>query len=101
MPDKPSVYLDSCCFIDMVKVAVGKTLTTDRENDVWFLKQLTQACRDGEVDVLTSIITIAECSHAGEGDTSPQVRVQFQSLLMSGQYVKLVQPNPVHCGRCS
>lgn len=93
MTDKPRVYLDSCCFIDMVKQQVGSALATDRVADVWYLKQLTQACRDGEVEVYTSVIAIAECTHA-EGDVSSQVRAAFQSLLMSGQYLKLVQPTP-------
>jgi predicted nucleic acid-binding protein len=58
MPNSCGIYLDACCFIDMVKEAVGQTLTSDRSNDVWFLKQITQACRDGELDVYTSVISI-------------------------------------------
>ena len=91
MTDKRAVYLDACCFIDMVKETVGQTLTSPRSKDVWYLKQLTQACRDGEIDVHTSVLSIAECTHAG-GDLAPPVKAAFQSLLMSGQYVKLVQP---------
>jgi predicted nucleic acid-binding protein len=94
MADNPRLYLDSCCFIDMVKVNIGRTVTGDRQNDVWYLKQITQANRDGEIDVYTSVITIAECTHAGDGYISAQVRTSFQSLLMSGQYVRLVQPTP-------
>jgi predicted nucleic acid-binding protein len=94
MADNPRLYLDSCCFIDMVKVAVGRALTSDRQNDAWYLKQITQANRDGELDVFTSVIAIAECTHVGDGQTTPQVRTSFQSLLMSGQYVRLVQPTP-------
>ena len=93
MADKRSVYMDSCCFIDMVKVDIGQSLTNSRALDVWYLKQLVQACRDGEIDVMTSIITIAECTHA-DGDLSQKVQSAFHSLLMSGQYVKLVQPTP-------
>jgi hypothetical protein len=94
MADNPRLYLDSCCFIDMVKVDIGRTVTSDRQSDVWYLKQITQANRDGEIDVFTSVITIAECTHAGDGYISPQVRTSFQSLLMSGQYVRLIQPTP-------
>jgi PIN domain len=93
MADKPAIYLDACCFIDMVKEAVGQNLAADRSADVWFLKQITQACRDNELDVFTSVISIAECTHA-DGDMSPPVKARFESLLMSGQYVKLVQPTP-------
>jgi hypothetical protein len=93
MPNKCGIYLDACCFIDMMKEAAGQSLATDRANDVWFLKQITQACRDGERDVYTSVISIAECTHA-DGDMSPKVKSTFASLLRSGQYVKLVQPPP-------
>ncbi len=88
-----AIYLDACCFIDMVKEHVGQPLSADRNTDVWFLKQITQACRDSELDVYTSVISIAECTHAG-GDMSPPVKARFDALLMSGQYVKLVQPTP-------
>jgi hypothetical protein len=77
----------------MVKEAVGQPLSSDRSQDVWYLKQLTQACRDNELDVYTSVLSIAECTHAG-GAMSQNVRSTFQSLLMSGQYVKLVQLTP-------
>jgi hypothetical protein len=93
MTDRRRIYLDSCCFIDMVKQAVG-TLPKDRTEDAWFLKQLTQACRDGEIEVYTSILAVAECTHAGDGTVTEKVKGTFQSLLMSGQYVKLVQPTP-------
>ncbi len=93
MPEKRGVYLDSCCFIDMVKEGAGHALETDRAKDVWFLKQLTQACRDGEIEVFTSVLTIAECTHAGD-DISQAVKNHFHSLLMSGQYVRLIQPTP-------
>lgn len=93
MADKSAIYLDACCFIDMAKKAAGQPLASGRSDDVWFLKHLTQACRDGEIDVYTSVISIAECTHA-DGDMSPKVRNTFEGLLMSGQYVKLVQPTP-------
>ncbi len=93
MPDNCGIYLDACCFIDMVKETVGHALSGDRKADVWFLKQITQACRDGELNVYTSVISIAECTHA-DGDMSAAVKARFEALLMSGQYVKLVQPTP-------
>lgn len=93
MADNCGIYLDACCFIDMVKEHVGQPLPADRSADVWYLKQITQACRDGELDVYTSVISIAECTHAS-GDMSPAVRTRFDALLMSGQYVRLVQPTP-------
>jgi len=77
----------------MVKQSVGHTLKTDRMKDVWFLKQLTHACRDSEIEVFTSVLTIAECTHAGT-DISELVKSRFNDLLTSGQYVRLIQPTP-------
>ncbi|MGO9400763.1 MAG: type II toxin-antitoxin system VapC family toxin [Xanthobacteraceae bacterium] len=93
MPDKPRIYLDSCCFIDMVKHEVGIALSSDRENDVWHMKQLLQAARDGETAVFTSTLAIAECTTA-DGQVTDKIKDVFTRLLTSGQYVVLVQPTP-------
>lgn len=94
MSDARKIYLDACCFIDMVKTQIGKTLVQDREHDVWHLKRLLEAQRDREIEIYTSTLTIAECSHGGDGDISATVKSEFTRLLMSGQYVKLVQLTP-------
>ena len=87
------VYLDACCFIEAVKHDIGIAITTDRQRDVWHYKQLMQANRDGEISVYTSVLSIAECSHAA-GDVSDAVKSAFKRLLLSGQYLSLVQPTP-------
>lgn len=92
--DSRKIYIDSCCFIDMVKTQVGKVLTKEKEHDVWHLKRLLEAHRDKELEIYTSTLTIAECSHGGDGDISPTVKSEFTRLLMSGQYVRLVQLTP-------
>jgi hypothetical protein len=53
-----------------------------------------QANRDGEINVHTSVLTIAECSHA-DGNVSDAVKSAFRRLLLSGQYLTLVQPTPM------
>src|SRR4051812_11048096 len=90
MADLARVYIDSCCFIDMVKVSIGTALVADREKNVWYLKRLLEANRDREVEIFTSAITIAECTHAGEEKIKDSVKSQFARLLTSGQYVRLV-----------
>lgn len=94
MADQRRIYVDSCCFIDLVKTKIGKGITSDKEHDVWFLKRLLDAHRDGEVLVFTSVLTIAECRHAGDDDVSDKVKSQFNRLLISGQYVRLAQMTP-------
>ena len=94
MADRVRIYIDSACFIDMVKTHLGKQLETDREKDVWFLKRLFEASRDRELELFASVLSIAECQHAGDGDISEPAKARFDRLLMSGQYIRLVQPTP-------
>jgi PIN domain len=94
MTEQRRSYVDSCCFIDAVKTSVGLHLETGRQEDVWFLKRLLEAHRDGEVQLFTSTMTIAECSHVGEQPITDKVKSEFSRLLASGQYVRLVQATP-------
>jgi predicted nucleic acid-binding protein len=94
MAEQRRIYIDTCCFVDLVKTEIKQPLTTDRQHDVWYLQKLMEAHRDGEVALFTSTLTIAECRHAGEQQLSDATRSAFTRLLMSGQYVRLVQMTP-------
>lgn len=94
MGDLPRIYIDACCFIDMVKTSVAAKIESDRERDVWHLKRILEANRDREVEVYTSVLSIAECQHVGEETVTAEVKAQFNALLMSGQYARLVQVTP-------
>ncbi len=61
------IYIDSCCFIDAVKTDVGETTDADRANDIWYIKACLKAAKNGDIEVLTSHLTIAECRRAGGG----------------------------------
>jgi predicted nucleic acid-binding protein len=86
------LYVDSCCFIDLAKESIG-TLPQERANHSWYIWKLLEANKDQELEVYTSTLTIAECTHA-DGNMDQRVRDLFTRLLMSGQYVRLVQPTP-------
>ena len=88
------VYCDTTVFVDVVKFDLGKKLDSDRESDVWMAKRLMEAHRDKEVRVLTSVLTIAECSHGGDGDISERAQFLIDKLLTSGDYVHLIQTTP-------
>jgi hypothetical protein len=88
------VYFDSTIFVDMVKTDLGKAIDADREADVWMAKRLMEAHRDKEIQVLTSTLTIAECTHGGDGDISEQAQSLMSKLLTSGDYVHLVEMTP-------
>lgn len=88
------VYFDATMFVDMVKTDLGKAVDPDREADVWTAKRLMEAHRDKEIQVLTSILTIAECTHGGDGDVSERAQFLMNKLLTSGDYVHLVETTP-------
>jgi predicted nucleic acid-binding protein len=92
---KPRVYIDSCGFIDAVKQEVG-ILPSDRDADVWHIKKLLVAHSNGEIAVLTSYLTLAECVaiEAGQAVVPEDVQGHFRRLLTSGQYVELLQQTP-------
>ncbi len=65
MADPVAVYLDACCFLDVVKVDMSAQVESGRQNKVWYIKKLLQAHRDKEITVFTSALTIAESMHIG------------------------------------
>jgi len=77
----------------MAKGAISSPVDPNREKEVWFGKQILKASLAGELQVFTSTLTIAECTHA-EGVINDEVMKLFTKLLTSGQYVILIQPTP-------
>lgn len=87
--------MDACCFIDAVKRVVGR-LPGERDDDVWHIKTLLEASRAGEVEVITSFLSIAECLaiESGQASVPHDVQDHFRRLLTSGQYVTLAPATP-------
>ncbi len=92
MAEKPRIYLDSCCFIDIAKQAIGN-LDSARARDVWHTRQILEANKEGDLLAYTSVLSIVECTHA-DAVMDQRVRDLYTRLLTSGQYVALVQPTP-------
>jgi predicted nucleic acid-binding protein len=93
----PSVYLDSCCFIDVVKHKFGKQLaeTTEKHllrlKEVWMYKKMLQAAIDRKLRVFTSALTTVECTSV-EGDASREVQEAFGKLFAAANLITPVQP---------
>lgn len=83
------IYIDSCCFIDAVKTDVGEVTDANRANDIWYIKACLKAAKNGDIEVLTSHLTIAECRRAGGGSPPETVKRLFNSILVSGRGVRL------------
>jgi hypothetical protein len=101
MATKPRIYADSVCFIEAVRNRRGLPFSTNdaaeveiREKDCWFFRKLCDASRDGAIQLVTSMLSVAECTHAGElGGPSQETRDLFVELLTSGAVVDLVEPD--------
>ena len=101
MSTRPRIYVDSCCFIEVVKHRKGIPLSTNdpaeiaiRESDCWFFRKLCDASRDGAVQLVTSMLSVAECLHVGEtGGPSQETRDLLTDFLTSGTVVNLVEPD--------
>ena len=100
MSSRPRIYADSCCFIEAVKHRKGLPLSVnppeakEREKDCWFFRRLCDASRDGVIQLVTSMLAVAECLHVDEpGGPSEDTRNLFIDLLTSGAVVDLVEPD--------
>lgn len=94
MNNRPRIYLDAAPLIDLAKEKVGVPLRDDeRQRDVWFIGQMLKAAQDGKVDLFTSVLTIAECTHVEEEKHLESAKLIYMGLLASGKSgIRLVQP---------
>lgn len=83
----------ACCFIDLVKGSVGKALEPERDREVWFIEALLKASANRDLEVYTSTITVAECTHVGDENITDEVKELFVRFLTSGRHVVLIQPD--------
>ena len=98
------VYIDACTIIDLAKFKAGSPFAkadevqTARERDVWRVERLLAASRDKVIKVITSSISVAECTHLKDSNPIPDADTQrfFSELLSSGKSgFFLVQPGHV------
>lgn len=88
-----SVYMDSCCFIDVAKYDLGHKdkidHLPDKEEHIKACIRMLDAAKKGNIRVLTGNITISECQHLS-GFVDDEVKRLFQSILTSGRVVRIV-----------
>jgi len=88
-----SVYMDSCCFIDVAKYDLGHRdkidSLADKEEHIKACIKMLDAAKKGNLRVLTGNITISECQHLS-GFVDEEVKRLFQSILTSGRIVRIV-----------
>ncbi len=87
--NKPRLYIDSSCFIDAIS---GANIEDGRDKEVDFLKRILKASEQGDLDVFTSGLTIAEVRYPRNGKVTEDVKRVIKSILSSGKIVSLVEP---------
>lgn len=94
MADLSRIYIDACVFIDIAKHKANVSLQGKDERNVWFTRQLLKASRDEKVELLTSSLSIVECTHIPNVPNPPDnIKRFYDGLLASGKSgIKLVQP---------
>jgi predicted nucleic acid-binding protein len=84
------LYIDSCYFIDAIKYRIGVAPDPDRLRDNQYIYDCLKAARAGEIEVVTSTLTLAEVRRA-ESTPDDNVKRLIRSVLTSGRIVTLAE----------
>jgi predicted nucleic acid-binding protein len=88
-----SLYMESCCFIDLAKYQLGfKHIIDDlakKESHIQGCIKILDAASKGQLRVETANITISECQHL-KGLVTPEIKRLFRSILSSGKIVQII-----------
>src|SRR5690348_11699840 len=91
----PRLYFDACAFIETAKGRFQKGQTADRAAEADMCHRILKAARDGELQVYTSTLTVAEVVHVGDVPVADDVKKYLERLLLSGRDgVLAVEPSP-------
>ena len=103
MSSEPRIYIDACCFIDMVAHDISIGVRSGRDSHVYYCRKFLEAARGKEANVFTSSLTVAECIDIRD-ESKPnnfsrvltdEVKRLFEGMLLSAKSgVMPVQPTP-------
>lgn len=81
------IYFDACLFINLAKFKASRDLEDDEKREVWWTQKLLEASRKKDIGIVTSTISVAECTHVRDGLPVPSQDIQrfFDGLLCSGK----------------
>lgn len=103
MSSEPRVYIDACCFIDMVSHDLSIGARHGRASHVYYCRKFLEAARGSDANVFTSTLTVAECivikDESDRDNFKPvmtdEVKRLFEGILLSTKSgVMPVQPTP-------
>lgn len=94
--NKPKIYLDACCYIDLAQEDAGYQPDGSKDH-VWYCRQFLDAAKQKDVEVYGSILLITECTYVRDGRNkvlNEEVKNLFRAMLLSGKTVTPIQPTP-------
>jgi predicted nucleic acid-binding protein len=80
----PKIYIDACCIIEALKKRRGLELDHP-ESEVDMIERIMRAAREGDIELHTSIITLAEVVHLGQTPPPADLKPYVERLLLSGR----------------
>lgn len=103
MSGEPRLYVDACCFIDMVSHDLSIGVKPGRDSHIYYCRKFLDAAKGKEASVFTSTLTVAECivikDETDQSNHRPvltdEVKRLFEGMLLSTKSgVMPVQPTP-------
>jgi predicted nucleic acid-binding protein len=90
----PKIYIDACCLIEALKKRRGLPLDHPiREVDM--IERVMRAAREGDLELHTSILTVAEVVHLGQKPPPADFKPYVERLLLSGRDgIRATAPTP-------
>jgi predicted nucleic acid-binding protein len=87
---KDRIYIETSPLVDYIKG--DRTLAEDRQRNNWYIKQFLTAALNGEVELITSTLTIAECRRAlTDKPATEENKRLIRSTLTSGKVFTLAE----------
>jgi len=92
------IYVDACIAIELAKYLLQRH-RPDREDALWFVRQMLKASECGDIELMTSSLTVVESLHLGKDEQgkdvecTPEIQEFLVNLLTSGSLITLVEPS--------
>jgi predicted nucleic acid-binding protein len=86
------IYIETSPIIDVIKGRVRIGLDPDRKRDLWHTEECLKAALAGDIEVVTSMLTIAECRRARqEKRPTEEMKRIIRAVLASGKIFHLAE----------
>jgi predicted nucleic acid-binding protein len=86
------IYIETSPIIDVIKGRVRTGFDPNRKRDLWHTEECLRAALAGDIEVVTSVLTIAECRRARQ-DKKPteEMKRTIRAVLASGKIFHLAE----------